>query len=333
MRRAGMAGAAAMVWVALALPALAQDQNAPVPTPAPGAEGAEPSAPTPEPQNRPVEELPVPDDRPAEAAPEATPDTAPEANGEATVPPVVPVPETPPDAAAGPSQAPSEAAEPAPAPQPAYIPPDKARTKPEPDAPQTPDAAVTPEQAVEAAAALKDAEDCEAELTERGVRFSIEDTISDGDCGVLRPVRIEALSSGVTVAPPTQMLCRTALALDIWVSDGVVAAGSELLDGAKLESLSQASTYVCRARASESRISEHSRGSAIDISAFGFDGGRTVEVKAQAPSSADDKFLAKARRTACGPFRTVLGPGTDADHDTHFHLDIAARNNDSTYCR
>ncbi len=322
-------GMVALILAMLALPVAAQEGPAPVPTPAPGAHGGGPAAPTPEPQDRPVDELPVPEDRPQDAARDAgaAPEVMPPANA------TVAEPQSGDAAAPGPEPEKEPEPEAKPEPQPAYVSPDKARTTPEPDAPETPDAAVTPEESVEAAAALLDAEACETELIERGVRFVVEDSISDGECGVLRPIRIEALSSGATVAPPTQMLCRTALALDIWVSEGVVPAARDLLGGAKVTSISQASTYVCRARASESRISEHSRGSAIDISAFQLADGRSLEVKAQAPSSQDDTFLAKARRTACGPFRTVLGPGTDADHDTHFHLDIAARNNDSTYCR
>ncbi|WP_427024226.1 extensin family protein [Aureimonas ureilytica] len=236
-------------------------------------------------------------------------------------------------ASAGTAPAPSsEPAGPA-APQPAYVPPDKARTTPEPSAPDVPDMAVTPAETVEAAAAVEDAVACEKELKARGVEFTVGETIADGQCGVLRPVSIRKLSSGVSVEPGTTFLCRTALALDIWVSEGVEPAAKAEFAGARVKALSQASTYVCRARASESRISEHSRGSAIDIAGFELSDGRKVPVDATRPGTPEDRFAARVRRAACGPFRTVLGPGTDSDHGTHLHLDIAARSRDATYCR
>ncbi len=257
--------------------------------------------------------------------PEARPEPVPgDASGEAPPPAAAP-------GAAPP--APATEAAPAMAPAPAYVPPEKARTTPEPGAPQTPPIEVTPSESVEAAAAIEDARTCEGELRARGARFEVRPTISDGDCGVLRPVELTRLSNGVTVSGKTQFLCRTALALDIWVADGVAPAAAKELGGRTVVALSDISTYQCRARASESRISEHSRGSAIDIGALTLSDDKVLRVEAQAPGSAEDRFLADIRRAACGPFRTVLGPGTDSDHGTHLHLDIAARNGDATYCR
>lgn len=192
---------------------------------------------------------------------------------------------------------------------------------------------IDPATSVIAAAAIDDAKTCEAELKARGATFAVGESISEGECGVLRPVAIDRLSSGVTVAPKTQMLCRTALALDIWMSDAVVPAARTNFPGRKLTEFRQASTYVCRPRASESGISEHARGSAIDIGAFVFDEGEDIGVAAQPAGSAEARFQDAVRTQACGPFKTVLGPGTDPDHATHFHLDIAARRNGATYCR
>ena len=258
----------------------------------------------------------------------------------------IPTPDARPDRA---SDAPDEPAEP----QPEPVADEPARqTKPIPDAmpvtPAVPEAdeepltpsnlrqleqSVTPAASVLAAAAIADAVACEGELTERGVVFTVEPSISEGACGVLRPVNVERLSSGIAVSPKTQLLCRTALALDEWMSSTVVPAARVDLEGRALTEFRHASTYVCRKRASESGISEHARGSAIDIAAFVFDEGPEISVEAQPAGSPEATFQRAVRVGACGPFRTVLGPGTDADHATHFHLDIAARKNDGTYCR
>ena len=257
------------------------------------------------------------------------------------------------------------------------------------------DITVTPALAVEAAAAVVEARKCEAELTRRGVVFTVQTSISEGQCGVLRPVAVEKLSSGVRVGPGTQLLCQTVLALDDWARDSLVPDSQGVFGkGRKVIAITQASTYVCRPRASEDKISEHARGSAIDIGSFSLADQSTVPVRAIAgdvgpradkvaePKSKDEapakdqpdarasngkdaapkgdvkddgktatveeakveslatseddrekRFLDQVRAAACGPFKTVLGPGTDADHDTHFHLDMAARRNGYTYCK
>ncbi|WP_182087337.1 extensin family protein [Aureimonas sp. ME7] len=311
------------VWIAAAVSLLAYGARAeeavPVPRTSPEAEAPTAGEPPP-----PVH-VPVPEDRPEPPAGEtATP--SPEAKPSETPADGKPAEEKPAELA--PATSPS-----ADAPQPAYVPPEKARTQPEPSAPETPPMEVTPAQTVEAAAAVEDAVMCEKELKARGAEFTVGETIADGYCGVLRPVSVKRLSNGTTVEPGTTFLCRTALALDIWVGESVEPSAKAEFKGAKVKALSQASTYVCRARASESRISEHSRGSAIDIAGFVLSDGRTVPVEAVTPGTPEDRFAAAVRRAACGPFRTVLGPGTDSDHGTHLHLDIAARSNDATYCR
>lgn len=295
--------------------------------PEPAKSESEPTdAPAPAAADRPVSDIPVPDKRPAptpaEVAP--TPASSPAPAPAAETPPpaaTVPVPEPVP-----PTQKSPEPAVPQPAPEPEAAPNSTEKLKSrEPD--------VTPAATVEAAAAVEDSIACEATLTSRGVEFTVEETISEGECGVLRPVALKRLSSGVEVSPKTQMLCRTALALDDWMTGSVVPAAKANLPGESLTEFRHASTYVCRPRASESGISEHARGSAIDIGSFVFKSGRDIGIAAKAPNTPDERFLDAVRAGACGPFKTVLGPGTDADHATHFHLDIAARKNGSTYCK
>ncbi|HEY9057221.1 MAG TPA: extensin family protein [Aurantimonas sp.] len=202
-----------------------------------------------------------------------------------------------------------------------------------PDKLKAREAAITPAAAVLAAAAIEDAKMCEAELEKRGVLFTIGESISEGACGVLRPVNIERLSSGVAVSSGTKLLCRSALALDRWMTDSVVPAAKASFPTETLTEFRHASTYVCRTRASENGISEHARGSAVDIAAFAFRDGTRIGVEAHPPDSPEARFQRAVREGACGPFKTVLGPGTDADHATHFHLDIAARLNGGTYCK
>lgn len=320
-------GLGALILAAMG-PSVAQTVPVPTEAPADGQSAADPSPGAADveaaaaPALPEADAVPVPEARPD--TPAAAPAAAQDAPGAAAAtpsPPPEPAPEAPPPA---PTQG---------AAQPAYVPPDKARTEPEPSAPNVPAMAVTPAETVEAAAAVEDAIACEGELKARGAEFTVGETIAEGDCGVLRPVSVTKLSNGARIEPGTVMLCRTALALDVWMGESVTPAAKAEFDGASVKALSQASTYVCRARASESKISEHSRGSAIDIAGVELSNGTTLTVDATEPGTPADRFAATIRRAACGPFRTVLGPGTDSDHGTHLHLDIAARNGDATYCR
>ncbi|WP_206456075.1 extensin-like domain-containing protein [Aurantimonas marina] len=267
----------------------------------PAIPGAMESAPEPA-VEKPVSEIPVPETRP-DVLPESQSLAAPEASKRERAKPALP---------------------------------DRPVSAPVSDAPdplKDREPAITPAAAVLAAAAIEDARMCEAELEKRGVLFTIGESISDGACGVLRPVNIERLSSGVTISSGTELLCRSALALDRWITDSVVPAAKANFPATRLSEFRHASTYVCRNRASENGISEHARGSAVDIAAFAFKDGKRIGVETQEPGSPAARFQRAVREGACGPFKTVLGPGTDADHATHFHLDIAARRNGGTYCK
>lgn len=274
-----------------------------------------------------TEVVPVPDERPVQPGDRNASDMP---AGDIPVPDARP-PVPAPSASQAKVPASPESGAPATEPPPQVQVPAEAPNSPEKLKSRLP--AISPETSVLAAAAVKDAELCEAELARRGAEFTVGDSISEGQCGVLRPVSVTKLSSGVKVSPRTQLLCRSALALDDWMKNSVVPAVRSDLPTETLAEFRHASTYVCRPRASETAISEHARGSAIDIAAFVFASGKEIGVEAQTPDSSEARFQADVRAGACGPFTTVLGPGTDADHATHFHLDIAARRGGSTYCR
>ncbi|MEX6506006.1 extensin family protein [Jiella sp. M17.18] len=276
--------------------------------------------------------------KPSAASGAATPDTAvaePSTKAEATaveagpvkdgLPAIGPIPETRPDH----GKYPEDTAKPRDGSPPTH----GEDTVTSPKSLKAAETPITPALAVEAAAAIEDAKACEAELTKRGVTFTVGPSISEGSCGVLRPVAIRTLSSGIAVEPATTILCRTALALDEWASDVVVPAAKGSFPDAHVESIRQEGTYVCRPRSSEDKISEHARGSAIDIGTIRLSDGRDIGIVGRDDDSPEARFQHAVRAGACGPFRTVLGPGTDSDHATHFHLDIDARRNGATYCK
>ena len=97
--------------------------------------------------------------------------------------------------------------------------------------------------------------------------------------------------------------------------------------GADLQALVVADAYSCRNRnrASNGKLSEHALGHAIDISAFRLRDGRTVTVNDGWSSPEWGATLRRLREGGCGPFGTVLGPGSNPLHADHLHFDVEAR--------
>ena len=101
--------------------------------------------------------------------------------------------------------------------------------------------------------------------------------------------------------------------------------------GNTLGSISHASAYVCRPRNGSQKLSEHAFGNALDIAAFTLSDGTVVPVQPDPPEK-NLLFLTRVRAAACGPFKTVLGPGSDPDHAEHLHFDLAPRRHGGTVC-
>ncbi len=150
-------------------------------------------------------------------------------------------------------------------------------------------------------------------------------------CGLQDGVQITSVD-GVALSTPAIMDCATATALKSWVATGLKPAVGRL--GGGVASLQVAAHYTCRTRNNRpgERISEHGRGRAIDISAIVLANGVAISVLKGWAERQHGKILKAAHRAACGPFGTVLGPGADAQHRDHLHLDTA-RYRSGSYCR
>ncbi len=150
---------------------------------------------------------------------------------------------------------------------------------------------------------------------------------SGGGCGIEEPVLVRSID-GVALSKPATMDCATAEALLEWTRDGArPAVGGR---GGGLVGFQVMGSYSCRPRNNQAgaRMSEHGRGRAVDIGAAILADGSTIEVLRDWP----DPALRDMREAACLAFSTVLGPGSDAFHDDHLHLDTARRGR-AAYCR
>ncbi len=144
-------------------------------------------------------------------------------------------------------------------------------------------------------------------------------------CTIAEPVEISALPDGSALTPPAELSCETAYALTLFLRDAAQQQAISIL-GSTIAAFKQDSAYVCRPRNGTTKLSEHAYGRAIDIGAFVTRSGDTIEVQAaDGKDGKHDAFLRAVRLAACGPFTTVLGPGSDADHTMHFHFDLAPR--------
>ncbi|MFA6156159.1 extensin family protein [Mesorhizobium sp.] len=174
---------------------------------------------------------------------------------------------------------------------------------------------------------------CRARLIGLGVQFEEHAAESNPEigCSIPYPVVLKTLGKSIEIGSGTELNCQMAEAAARFAAD-VIQPAAKAEFGADLKSISQASAYVCRPRHGTRKLSEHAFGNALDIASFTLSDGKKIEV-GPSPPEKDAKFLDAVRKAACGPFKTVLGPGADADHSLHFHLDLEPRRNGGTFCQ
>jgi hypothetical protein len=168
---------------------------------------------------------------------------------------------------------------------------------------------------------------------------------SDPACQIVDPVTVEALAvrnadgpGQIAFDPPVAISCDMARALSEWL-DGSLQPLARGTFGQDLTKLRVGGGYECRRRNRQSAgpVSEHATGRALDI--FAFTGGEAkaggFEVVVEKPAGLlQSRFIQAVRHSACGAFSTSLGPGSDAAHANHLHLDIQTRRSASTrFCQ
>lgn len=300
--------------------------TAPLPEAAPVREAV---APTP-----PETAVPVPEDKPPPPVEEtvAQDDVHPSDRPLENVPAEPPKPEFRPDAPA-PATVEPKAAEPAEVPKPEFR-PDKPQPEgvepaepPPPPPPTDPRSAERPDPSGKLPA---NEIACRQRLAELGVKFDNRSAASDpSGCSIPYPLVVKSLGKAIELRPDAEMNCAMAEAAAKFAKDVMSPTASKVL-GKPLKSISHASAYVCRPRAGTQKLSEHAFGNALDISSFILSDDTTVKVEPNPPEK-NGQFVSEVRRAACGPFKTVLGPG-DPDHSEHLHFDLAPRRSGATVC-
>lgn len=167
----------------------------------------------------------------------------------------------------------------------------------------------------------------------RGIRgYAVKRVRGKGACGIAKPVRVTEID-GVKLSREALIGCDAARALYRWVHDSAKpTVGNK---GGGLAQIQVVATYACRNRNSAKRgkLSEHAKGNAVDIAGFVLKNGTSMSVLRGWRSGEDGPTLKQLHKTACGPFRTVLGPKANRFHLDHFHFDVAKHRGGGAYCR
>ena len=135
------------------------------------------------------------------------------------------------------------------------------------------------------------------------------------------------LDANVLAQPTPVTTCPVALAMHLWLRDGVQPAAQAVF-GTRVASVEHFGSYSCRRLygRDEGPWSEHATGNALDIAGFVLDDGRRISVLRDWSGEGDEStFLRAARDAACEQFSTVLSPEYNEAHRDHFHFDRAAR--------
>lgn len=176
---------------------------------------------------------------------------------------------------------------------------------------------------------------CAVQLAEAGAVFRSLPVPDPGPlgCRIDDPVQLERIGD-TRLSPAATLSCTTALKLVRFVRKPLREEVRATMN-TEIATLHVAASYDCRGRNRQAgaKLSEHGYGRAVDVRGLTLADGGDWAVSPRDPedTSPAARFQRRVRALACGPFTTVLGPGSDAYHDDHFHFDLAPRN--AAYCR
>jgi hypothetical protein len=126
----------------------------------------------------------------------------------------------------------------------------------------------------------------------------------------------------IEIKPAPVLRCEFAESVAAWLRDEVAPRIDKL--GASLRTVETYDDFECRGRnrVTGAKLSEHGKGNAVDLRSFALADGRSIGLT---DTSVAKEFREEIRDSACHRFTTVLGPGSDAQHESHIHLDLIER--------
>jgi hypothetical protein len=157
------------------------------------------------------------------------------------------------------------------------------------------------------------------------------------ECAIATPVRLKSVKllpprrTSIRLPEEPTLSCQFGERFGHWLRDLVaplIAGGLAV----ELKSVHTGPGYECRNRnhVDNGKISAHASGLAVDVASFELANGETLAIK----PNGDEHVRATVdtlRIAACGWFTTVLGPGSDAAHAEHLHVDILQHGSSDRY--
>ena len=173
-------------------------------------------------------------------------------------------------------------------------------------------------------------DNCLASLALLKVKFNvITKPVGKGACRVKDPVELVAqtIDDNTVVFPDKPTLtCGFAVQFAKWMTEKGEPIASDA--GTHVAKFYTGPGYQCRGRNGDgsAKISEHGYGNAIDIERMEMAKGKLVMV-----GEGNQRVVQAMRKSACGYFTTVLGPGSNAAHARHLHFDMGKHGRSGTY--
>jgi len=134
----------------------------------------------------------------------------------------------------------------------------------------------------------------------------------------------------IEIKPAPVLRCEFAESVAAWLRDEVAPRVDTLR--APLRTVETFDDFECRGRnrVAGAKLSEHGKGNAVDVRSFVLADGRSIGLT---DISVAKEFRDEIRDSACHRFTTVLGPGADAQHESHIHLDLIERTHGYRMCQ
>ncbi|WP_171982657.1 extensin-like domain-containing protein [Brucella microti] len=178
---------------------------------------------------------------------------------------------------------------------------------------------------------------CRTRLKRLGVVFKEKPPIyRSSSCQIANPIEVSGFNSGsIAFKPAATLNCQVTEAFARWIKgDLQPAARLRYLSG--VNTIYNAGGYSCRTMNHRrgAKMSEHSRGNAIDVTKIVLNNGKNIMVRKPGFFAFREKgLLNTVRSDACSYFTTVLGPGYNPEHADHFHFDLMQRRSGYHACK
>lgn len=179
---------------------------------------------------------------------------------------------------------------------------------------------------------------CLVALSKLGTSFApVSQPSNSVACQIQTPVQLHSIASKVgSVKLPDKptLNCAFALKFSTWIDQRVQGLAQNEA-GSSIIAMGTGPGFDCRGRNGDisAKMSEHAIGDAVDIVYMTLANNEQILVKdALNPQSTSFAFLRDVRAAACLDFATVLGPGANAAHVAHFHIDLEQRRGGYRIC-